>query len=122
MPEETYVRGVGIEQVTLRVFGTGGNGFCCFLTGGERPHVGAVALAAPGALPDDLRTLTLPEHRDAEIAAQLARRLCEASGEAVSVTAGLHIDHATRTQIEALCENSRQALDEFIQRHFAEEP
>ena len=37
--------GKGRFKVTLFLQETGGHGLCCFLTGGERPHVGGTVLA-----------------------------------------------------------------------------
>ena len=93
-------------------------GIAAVLTGGEKAHVGAVALAAPAdtespcgipAAPADSRsqTLVLPGHKDDLVARETAAALCEALGEPVSVSAGLHIDDASREEIDRLVANCR---------------
>lgn len=80
--------GEGRLRVTLEVARTGGQGLACFLHGGTLPHVGGQALASPGPLLHgarlsraDLWVATVPGHKDAEVAAAVARRLCIATGE-----------------------------------------
>ena len=80
--------------------------------------MGGQALASPGPLLHgarlsraDLWVATVPGHKDAEVAAAVARRLCIATGEAVSVAAGIHIDDATPEQIEVLRRNCLEAAD-----------
>lgn len=110
--------GEGRLRVTLEVARTGGQGLACFLHGGTLPHVGGQALASPGPLLHgarlsraDLWVATVPGHKDAEVAAAVARRLCIATGEAVSVAAGIHIDDATPEQIEVLRRNCLEVAD-----------
>lgn len=110
--------GEGSLRVTLNVIETAGQGIACFLTGGTLPHVGGQALASPGPLLHgaqlsraDLWVATVPGHKDADAAAAVARQLCTATGQAVSVAAGIHVDDATRAQIEMLLQNCLDAAD-----------
>lgn len=75
------------------------------LTGGDA-HVGGTVLAAPGI---PAQTLSLPGHRDAEPARQLAQGLADALGCTVCVTAGIHYDGITRAEIEE-CRRLTDAL------------
>lgn len=117
---KTIQAGQGRFQVTLTVHETGGHGLECLLTGGELPHVGGVAVACPRpktsgtGLTCDMWVISLPGHKDAELAQPLAKRLCVASGQAVSLTAGLHIDHAGQADIQALCDSCRQAVERYL--------
>lgn len=104
--------------VTCELRSTDGHGFACFVYGGTLPHVGGHALASPGPMLHgeqlshcDLWVATVPGHKDAEAARAVARRLCLATGEAVSVAAGIHVDHATSEQIEELYHNCLAAAD-----------
>lgn len=107
--------------VTLEVMATDGNGLACFLHGGTLSHVGGQALAAPSPILHgerlsrcDLWVATVPGHKDSEVAAEVARRLCIAREEPVSVTAGIHVDAATSAQIEVLRENCLKAVDAIL--------
>jgi len=100
--------GEGELSVTLELSVTEA-GVAGFLFGGTLPHVGGSALAAPG--PElhgtvlshvDLWVSTVPGHKDAEVAAAVAKRLCAALGCPVSIAAGVHVDNATGEQIRAL--------------------
>ena len=66
------------------------------LTGGDA-HAGGTALAAPGF---PAQSLSLPGHRDAELACRLAQGLAEGLGCTVCVTAGIHYDGISREEIE----------------------
>lgn len=108
--------GEGRLAVTCELAATDGQGLAAFVYGGELPHVGGQALAAPG--PElhgeqlsrvDLWTATVPGHKDAELAAAAARELCLASGQPVSVTCGVHIDDASSNEIAQLGTNALAA-------------
>lgn len=116
--------GKGRLQVVLDVFDTAGNGLSCFISGGTRPHVGGVALASPGAVLEgkalshcDLWVSTVPGHKDAEVASAVARKLCLATGECVSVTAGIHVDDATPDEIQALSDGCMDAVEAFLAQY-----
>jgi hypothetical protein len=66
--------------------------------GGDAPHLGAVALACPGAAP---RSLSLDGHREGGPAEAAAALLASELGIAVSVSCGIHLDRATRDEIAA---------------------
>jgi len=117
---QTFVvrAGEGDLRVTLSVTDTDGQGLVCFLYGGTLPHVGGHALASPGPLLHgaqlsraDLWVTTVPGHKDADAAAAVARRLCIATGQPVSVTAGIHVDNATGDEVKALYQRCLDAAD-----------
>lgn len=117
----TAAVGEGRLRVTCQLTETGGQGLVAFVHGGELPHVGGQALASPG--PElhgerlsraDLWTATVPGHKDAQLAASVARELCLATGQAVSVTAGIHVDHATPEEIRQLSQNALDAAQEAL--------
>jgi len=77
------------------------------VTGGTRPHVGAVALAEPSGA---LSALTAEGHKDSVIAEMFAKKLCEKYGVNVCVSAGVHVDDASKDEIALLVENARTLL------------
>lgn len=90
------------------------DGISVILTGGEKPHVGGSALSVPrpgenaGKINCDTWITPRPGHRDSELAALVSRLLCIHTGMTVAVIAGIHIDQASREEIELLIENSRE--------------
>ncbi|MDI7276089.1 MAG: hypothetical protein QME94_08920 [Anaerolineae bacterium] len=108
----------------LRVRGTlvaTGAGLVISLTGGERPHVGAVGLGVPhpsrrhpGRTSASSSVLTLSGHRDDELAKPLAEEAARRVGEAAVVVVGLHVDEASAEEIAGLIENARQAFEHLL--------
>ncbi|MBQ9007616.1 MAG: hypothetical protein IJ092_14790, partial [Atopobiaceae bacterium] len=99
-----------------------------FVYGGECPHVGGQALASPGCALHgeqlsrvDLWTATVPGHKDAEAAAAVARELCLATGEPVSVVAGIHVDDATKEEIGLLGANALSAARACVKEYLRHE-
>ena len=115
--------GEGKYRIRLRVLGTDGNGLVVFLTGGEKPHLGGVSLAAiPRADSAELShcdtwDVTLPGHKDKELARYIARQICLATGEPVSVNAGIHIDNASKEDIMSLNRLAEEITEKFIKQY-----
>lgn len=109
--------GEGKTEVKLRA-SKEGNDLVVIITAG-RAHVGAVALAVPcEKTPEGVTAsssvLTVPGHRDNIPAEQAALKLCKAFKRPVSVTAGLHIDHATEEEIQELMYNSQEVVEKLL--------
>lgn len=94
----------GRLTLTLSICGMGKD-IQALLTGGDA-HAGGTALAAPNT---PVQVLSLPGHRDAELACRLAQGLADSLGCAVCVTAGIHYDNITRAEIEE-CRRLTDAL------------
>ncbi|MBQ7746767.1 MAG: hypothetical protein IJT92_04895 [Spirochaetia bacterium] len=115
--------GEGRYSIRLRALETGGNGLVVFLTGGEKPHLGGVSLAAPpyaGASElshCDTWDLTLPGHKDKELARSIARQIFLAVGEPVSVNVGIHIDNASEEEIQHLNLLAEDIAKQFITQY-----
>ncbi|RPF49384.1 hypothetical protein EDD75_0192 [Thermodesulfitimonas autotrophica] len=98
------------------------------ILGGEKPHVGAVALAlprpslsSPGKLRASTTVVPLYGHRDDEIARPAAEKLAVACAQPVVVVAGVHIEAATREDIEILVANVSEAVEELTRLVAAEQ-
>ena len=79
-----------------------GNDLAVTVCGGSLHHVGAVALAQPEDDPVRQATVSVIAaygHRDDEVAKRIAKRLAGALHCTVSVSAGIHIDDATASEI-----------------------
>ncbi len=85
-----------------------GDDLAVTITGGERPHVGATALAWPVGDGWDGNCLTAPGHREGEVALECAAALCQALDCTVQVTCGIHVDNATPEEIALLCAQVRE--------------
>lgn len=87
-----------------------GEDLCVTLTGGDREHLGAVALAGPGGPP---AALTVPGHREADLASELASRLSDRTGRTVCVACGIHLDRITPSEIQDVHDLSIQLAKEL---------
>jgi len=117
-----------------------GDDILAAVTGGTRPHVGAVALAEPPNAPHPVTgerqksgsakgdgsgierndpcvlpqcrvsTLSAEGHKDAVIAEMAAHRLCEKYGVSVCVSAGVHVDGASVEEIALMVDNAKTLL------------
>ena len=82
-----------------------GEDWSVLLLGGKQPHIGAVVLAVPRpsltgrGISCDCWVNPVPGHKDYVTARPLAEQLCTASGRIVAVSAGIHIDHASKEQL-----------------------
>ena len=67
--------------------------------GGDRPHIGAIALAAPDG---HCQAICLPGHREGGIAERFAANLANRLGASVCVSCGIHLDAITQPEIESV--------------------
>lgn len=81
------------------------------LAGGDRSHVGAVALAQNGAL---LACPSFSGHREQVVAERWAIELSQVVGGCVTVACGIHYDNATREQIETILRTCDELLRETL--------
>jgi hypothetical protein len=91
------------------------------LVGGERPHVGAVAIGIPRpslARPDrrsaTTSVLTVTGHKDDELARPLAHELARRLGQTAVVVAGVHIDRGRARDFERVFRNAERVLDAIL--------
>lgn len=119
--------GNGRCRINLNVYSTAGHGLSGFLYGGTLPHVGGVALASPGILNDgkklsscDEWTLTVPGHKDFVAANAVAKKICLAVNEPVSICSGIHIDNASNEDVKLLLNNCITTADMFIEQYCKE--
>ena len=115
-----FQAGEGRFQVELVIHETNGQGLACVLTGGELPHVGGAVFAFPSPRLEgdgdtcNLWTACAPWHKDDFAARLVAKKLCDATGQTVCVSAGLHVDRAGDAEIRTLCDNCRLAAEQYL--------
>lgn len=111
--------GEGRHAVTLRYIWTE-DGLVLVIVGGERPHVGAVAVGSPrrslrgSGLSSDVSTIARPYHKDDEVAREVARRVSRDLNVYTVVIVGVHVDRATPGDINLLLNNINAAVNTFI--------
>ncbi len=87
--------------------------------GGDTPHIGAVALAIGNIegynrkYSPTVNVLVVPDHKDDEIARFAAKDLAIYFNNQVIVSAGVHIDNATKEDLVKTMENVTEILQTF---------
>lgn len=95
-----------IAQVTVL-----DEGVHVLLAGGERSHVGAVALAQNG---ERLACPSFPGHKEQAVAERWACLLSERTAGCVTAACGIHYDNATAEQISEILRVCDGLLDEML--------
>lgn len=96
-------------------------GLIAIIVGGNKSHVGAVAIGIPRpSLKDSSKfsattsVFTLVGHKDDELARPAAEKLAKELNQVVVVVAGVHIKNASNKDIKKLTYNSMQTIQEFL--------
>lgn len=102
-----------------------GRDLCIVVCGGERPHLGAAALAQsrsslanPEEMSASVSVLTLLGHKEDKLASWVAERISRSSGVNVAVLCGIHLDDIQRTEIEIIRHMVNEWCDEYLQAIF----
>ncbi len=100
-----------------------GQDYSFTICGGESHHIGAVALACVrpfdpklGRNSSSVSVITAHDHKDDEVAREMASFFANALGCRVSVSAGIHIDNAQIDEIKRLLVNCRQGFEQLLQQ------
>lgn len=78
------------------------DGMVCILGGGERSHVGGVVVKEPGKA---ARVLSVEGHFDDQVLLPIADAASRKYNMVVTALGGVHIDKATKKEIELLVAN-----------------
>lgn len=91
------------------------------VTGGDRPHLGAVAVAQPReSLADPLKTsattsnITLLGHKEDVLARSAASRVASAGSTNVVVCCGIHVENILPEEIDGIEAICNEMIDEAI--------
>ena len=97
------------------------------ISGGEKPHIGAVAVAQPRpSLKDPTQTsatasvICYAGHKEDDLAKHAAEKLAAAFDTRVVVTAGIHWDNLSEEGIQKVIDHSRLLVDLVVDRIEAE--
>ncbi len=113
---ETF-RGAAITIEALPM----GDDLAIALSGGERPHIGAVAVAQPHPGLDDphrtsatASTIALVGHREDMLARGLANRIAAETGKVVALACGIHYDNLSAEEIDAVTSLAERLADRLL--------
>ena len=77
------------------------------LGGGEQPHVGGMVLCEPGKKPV---VISRQGHYDAVVLEIVAEAACKKHQVVVVVVGGIHIDNASKNEIDMVIQNCRSLI------------
>jgi gallate decarboxylase subunit D len=108
---------IGITLHAIRL----GNDILVGIYGGDRPHIGAVAVGVPGSTADSVQVRTaetsviaLTGHREDKVTRDAAQRIALETGAVVSVSCGIHLDTITAEEIACVCSLIEDLTGELI--------
>jgi gallate decarboxylase subunit D len=81
-----------------------GDDLIFILGGGEKPHVGGAVICVPEEKP---YVLTYKDHHDHIVLTLIAEAACKKYNKTVIVIGGIHIDNATKDEIELIIDNCK---------------
>jgi gallate decarboxylase subunit D len=85
-----------------------GSDIIYILGGGERSHIGGTVVTSPGM--DNPAVIRLGTHHDHVVLEPLAREGCKKYNTTVVAVGGIHIDNATRDEIDLIVKNCKELL------------
>ena len=98
-----------------------GDDIVVIVSGGEKPHVGAVAislprpsLADPSVNSSSTSVFTLTGHKEDDLAKTLAAKIAASLKKNVVLTAGIHLDDISGDGIKQIQNNCQKAADQLI--------
>jgi len=77
------------------------------LGGGEKPHIGGVVLCHPDKKPEIMK---LENHYDYLVLKPIAEKACKKYNKKVLALGGVHVDNASKEEIEILVKNCKELL------------
>ncbi len=105
---------IGTHDFNIRIERMGmGDDQVFLVTGGER-HIGAVATAYYMGKNVMTQYHIVPGHREGQLAAELAQLAAEQIGRTVTVLMGIHIEKASKADIEEVVRKVREMMREQL--------
>jgi hypothetical protein len=77
------------------------------LGGGERSHIGGIAVCEPGS---EAKIIRLEGHFDDIVLKPIAEEACKKYNKKVVAVGGVHVDNATEAEINILVENCKELI------------
>lgn len=101
------------REIRVHLLDTG-DGVNVLIDGGDRAHIGAVAVARPGA---ETRVVAFPGHREDGICRTWAQKLSDTLGCPAVVSAGIHYDGVGRSEIRVIVDAMERTLKEIAEEY-----
>ena len=77
------------------------------LKGGKKPHIGGVAICRPNEKP---KIISFDNHKDHKVLLPIAEKGCNKFGVTTVATGGIHIDNATKNEIDIILKNCEELI------------
>lgn len=104
-----------------------GRDLVILIYGGEKPHIGAVAVSVPRPsrrnplkISSTTSVFTLMGHKEDLIARNAAAKLARTTNSVTVVLMGIHVNKATKSDIKLLVKNAEKAVNGLIQKILGE--
>ena len=114
------MEGNGPYQVQISAVSVGDD-FLVVVRGGDKPHIGAVAVSIPRpSLADSeevsssTSVFTLVGHKEDDLAKMLAGKIAATLERNVILTAGIHVDNISEDGIKQVQDNCLGALEQLL--------
>jgi gallate decarboxylase subunit D len=119
MFEQIY-EGEGSLRVCLEAH-VSSNGAILYLSGGDLPHIGGVAVGVPrprnaSRLTANVSVISILGHKDDELARPIADKVARRTGQLAVVIAGIHVENATAQDLDSVVRNAHAAVDAWLER------
>jgi len=99
------------NRLELKMMAAGmGDDLCVMLTGGDRPHLGAVTV---GSGTGDLKTFTFDRHKENIITELFSSRLKREYAGNFAVCCGIHMNNISQEEIELVIQLCRDMAEEL---------
>ena len=102
-----------------------GDDLCLIISGGDRPHIGAVTLSVPrpsladaGVNSASTSVLTLTGHKDDDLARLISTMLASKINRHVIVICGIHLDKITQEEIDMVYQILIESAEEIVKLYY----
>ena len=102
-----------------------GDDLCLIISGGDRPHIGAVTLSVPrpsladaGVNSASTSVLTLTGHKDDDLARLISTMLASKINRHVVVICGIHLEKITPEEIETAKYMVIESIEEIAKLYY----
>ena len=104
--------GEGRYSVRLESYSIGKD-ILIIITGGEEDHIGSATLIEERG---HLQTMIKKGHQDHVVSEKMANIIYDTIGKDLVVVCGIHIDDASKEEIDILVGNAQACVDRFIEK------
>lgn len=99
--------GEGKHKVWIKNYNIG-NDFVYLLGGGEKSHIGGVVICESNK---EMNVIKMDNHYDYIVLKIIAEKICRKNNNKIIVIGGIHIDNASKEDIDKIIENCRRLAE-----------